>query len=116
MKNINIQIDGIENTGQRYILQIITRGTENQDISTLPQNKFVLSEPNKDTVLKMALHTQYTIRVFKTDAKSIEEIMKEPKNTTAKGPIKEMVKEMNFTPTKNADTLTIDIINTDNAN
>lgn len=86
VKQIDITIrikDSIDHK-QRYLLHIVTDGKQVNHTAILPQDMSLITNENKEAAVRLYTNVQYTIKVYKTDKKSINEFYNKPKKSPPK--------------------------------
>lgn len=97
-KNITIQIVDNQKNEQHYSVQILTNGKETEKIAVYPQERTLITESKKQVNIKVTEGVIYTVRVFKTDVKSTQDLYNQPKTGEAFSQKIEPLAEVNFTP------------------
>ena len=71
-KQITIQIEDNQINEQYYSIQIMTNGKETKKIAVFPQVKSLITDNKKQVKVEVVEDVPYTIRVFKTNEKSLK--------------------------------------------
>ncbi|WP_146551374.1 hypothetical protein [Rummeliibacillus sp. SL167] len=77
---VTIQIEDATNAEQRYLIHIMTDGKETDKTTVLPQNMSLITNDKKEITTSLYTNIPYTIRVYKTDKKSMDEYFSKPKS------------------------------------
>ncbi|SMQ80645.1 hypothetical protein SAMN05444673_3962 [Bacillus sp. OV166] len=93
-KNITIQVIDEQDNKQHFLLQVMTDGKDTKNIPVLPQTSTMIIDDNEKTKIGVNLTVPYTIRAFKTNLKSTQEL----KNQSIKSNTN-LLGEVEFTPT-----------------
>ncbi|MDN4071947.1 hypothetical protein [Fictibacillus terranigra] len=108
-KEITLQIVNTQEKNQHYLLTVTTDGTETDQSAVLPKSLFVITNENKEARVKLNLNSKYTIKAAKTPVTNIDEFQnKKKRGQKVAGPL---LASVDFTPTKDSDTLKIKINN-----
>lgn len=107
---VTIRIEDSLDIDQRYLLRVLSDGNQANDIAILPQDKSIITNKNNEVTTNLALNVPYTIYVYRTKSKTIDEYYLKPKSSSAKS--SESTKDnplytVNITPTHDTKTIKI---------
>ncbi|MGG3642020.1 hypothetical protein ABES38_11690 [Bacillus gobiensis] len=105
VKKITIKIIDDQSKEQRYLLNVMTNGKQVEDAAQLPENSFIITNEKKEAKKQFHLNTKYTIKVSKTNARTIKELSYNKQNGNAEP----LLTTVEFTPTNDNDILEIKV-------
>jgi hypothetical protein len=106
-KEITLQVIDNQDDDQRYLINIMTNGKQTKDSAVLPKSILVITNDKKEVKGTFYLNTKYTLKVSKTDSKT----MKEFHNKKKGGQVgtEQLITTVDFSPTKDTSTFEINV-------
>ena len=107
---VTIKIEDHVDYEQNYLISISTKGKHTKELAILPKNISFITDRKKGKNVNLYTDVPYTLRVYKTDFKSMDEYFQKPKTGGLKN---DEISEDNplyketFIPTNNTKTITI---------
>lgn len=113
IQKITIQLVDEQKNNEKYLIQLHTNGKETNDIAILPSNTFYLTDANKLAIIQVNINVPYLLKVYRTSAKSMEELYKNKSKTLITEEVvpEQPVAELQFTPTAHTKKIEIKIKN-----
>lgn len=108
-KQITIQIEDNQINEQYYSIQIMTNGKETKKVAVLPKVKYLIIDNKKQVKVEVVEDVPYTIRVYKSNAKSVKELSNKTKIVESSSQIDEPLAEIKFIPTTDLNNLKIKV-------
>ena len=77
---MTIQLEDSTDTDQNYLIRILTDGKQTDKVAITPQDMSLISGDQKKVTANLYINVPYTITVYKTDKKSMDEYFSKPKS------------------------------------
>lgn len=109
---ITIQLEDSTDTNQNYLIRILTDGKQTDKVAITPQDISLITGDQKKVTANLYIHVPYTISVYKTDKKSMDEYFSKPKSggtDSTKQQADPPLAKKTITPTPDMNTITISI-------
>lgn len=109
---ITIQLEDSTDTNQNYLIRILTDGKQTDKVAITPQDISLITGDQKKVTANLYIHVPYTISVYKTDKKSMDEYFSKPKSGDAHSTEQQADPPLvtkTITPTHDTNTITISI-------
>lgn len=76
---ITIQLEDSTDAEQNYLIRILTDGKQTDKVAIMPQDLSLITGDQKKVTANLYINVPYTITVYKTDKKSMDEYFSESK-------------------------------------
>lgn len=107
-----IQLEDSANSDQSYLIRILSDGKQTDKVAITPQDMSLISGDQRKVTANLYINVPYTIKIYKTDKKSMDEYFSKPKSgstdTTEQQEDQPLATKM-ITPTRDTNTITISI-------
>ncbi|RIJ67068.1 hypothetical protein [Rummeliibacillus sp. POC4] len=107
-----IELKDSTNNEQSYLIRILSDGKQTDKVAITPQDMSLISGDQKKVTANLYINVPYTIKIYKTDKKSMDEYFSKPKSgstDTTEQQEEHPIATKTITPTRNTNTITISI-------
>ena len=109
---ITIQLEDSTDAEQNYLIRILTDGKQTDKVAIMPQDLSLITGDQKKVTANLYINVPYTITVYKTDKKSMDEYFSKSKssgNDSTEQIADTPLATKTITPTSDMNTITISI-------
>lgn len=109
---ITIQLEDSTDAEQNYLIRILTDGKQTDKVAITPQDLSLITGDQKKVTANLYINVPYTITVYKTDKKSMDEYFSKPKSggtDSTEQKVDTPLATKTITPTPDMNTITISI-------
>lgn len=109
---ITIQLEDSTDAEQNYLIRILTDGKQTDKVAIMPQDMSLITGDQKKVTANLYINVPYTITVYKTDKKSMDEYFSKPKSggtDSTEQQANTPLAKKTITPTPDMNTITISI-------
>ncbi|QDP40786.1 hypothetical protein [Radiobacillus deserti] len=93
-----------------YLIEVSTKGRETESVAIRPKSELLITIDRKEEEIELYTNVKYTISVFKSKVKTMNEFVARRMDAGITGPI---LKTIGFKPHKEATSIKIKLYNTD---